>query len=163
MINDEELTKVHVNLPNHRLVGGESFWARHLENDLYELRNIAFDAYDLNLGDVVSAVADTDGILQIRNVARRSGNTTLRVEFSNTESETRVIEFLESLQSLGVSFEGATERYFALDLAPHANIPRVREILDEWSEGGLARYETCEARISGSFDAAPEEQSGRNL
>jgi hypothetical protein len=34
---DDELTKVHVDLPNHWGTGGESLWARHLGGDLYHL------------------------------------------------------------------------------------------------------------------------------
>lgn len=32
--DDDELTKVYVDLPNHWAVGGESLWARPLGDDL---------------------------------------------------------------------------------------------------------------------------------
>ena len=57
---------------------------------------------------------------------------------------------VESLRPLGVSFEGATTLYFALDLLPAADIGKVRDVLDEWSKEGIAEYETCEAKIRGS-------------
>jgi hypothetical protein len=37
-MSDEELTKVHVHLPNHWATGGESFWACPLGHEVYELR-----------------------------------------------------------------------------------------------------------------------------
>lgn len=34
--NDPDLTKLHIDLPNHWATGGESLWARSLGDDLYE-------------------------------------------------------------------------------------------------------------------------------
>lgn len=44
----EELTKVHVDLPHNAEAGGEAMWAKPLGDDLYELRNNPFYAHGLN-------------------------------------------------------------------------------------------------------------------
>ena len=156
----EKLTKVCVDLPNHWATGGESMWAVDLGDDLYELRNVPFHAYGLNFGDVVRATADSPDLKpEIRAVVRRSGHRTLRVVFTGEQVESRMIALLESLNPLAVSFERSTAHYFALDLEPEADIARVRGVLDEWEDTGLASYETCEEQVPGSFDAAPESTS----
>jgi len=155
---NERMTKVWVGLPNHWSSGGEAMWAVALGNDLYELRNVPFQAYGLNLGDIVRATADDDGQApEIREVVRPSGHQTLRVYFETTLAEERRLELLQSLAPLAVSFERATETFFALDLAPTADIVSVQAELDMWEEQKWAVYETCDPRMPGSFDDFPED------
>lgn len=85
MDEEENLTKVHIDLPHHWATGGESMWAVDLGEDLYELRNTPFHAYDLNFGDVVGATADSSELKpEIRSVVRRSGHSTIRLFFANS-------------------------------------------------------------------------------
>src|SRR5689334_3280740 len=73
------LTKVHVDLPNHWAVGGESMWARPLGGSAYEIHNVPFYAYDLSFLDVVEAIpANPTQKPSILRVIRRSGHRTLR-------------------------------------------------------------------------------------
>jgi hypothetical protein len=156
-MEDERLTKVHIDLPNHWATGGESMWAVDLGDDLYEIRNVPFYAYNLNFGDVVFATADSPDLKpEVRRVVRRSGNRTMRLFFARDKAEGSALELLASLKPLAVSFEGATDRYFALDLELTADVDAIRALLDEWVSQGLAEYETCEERAPGSFDALPE-------
>ena len=155
-VSEAELTKVRVDLPNHWATGGESFWARPLGNDRYELHNVPFHAYDLNFLDVVEAVAATTDLKpEIRRVVRRSGHRTLRVIFPASTPEEDRVPLLESLGDLQASFEGANETLFALDIKPSGNYQAVRDRLDVWEKEGLLDYETCEARVEGSFDDEP--------
>src|SRR3989442_6335705 len=95
---------------------------------------------------------------EIRNsIWSLSGNRTLPVLFMEGQTEDMMLPLLCSLRPLDVSFERSTERYFALDLEPKTDIGKVREILDDWQSRGWVEYETCEARVPGSFDAAPKE------
>lgn len=79
MGNDEDsLTKVHIDLPNHWATGGESLWALPLGDDLYEIRNSPFYAYGINWGDVVWAHSNDPELKpQVREVVTPSGNRTL--------------------------------------------------------------------------------------
>src|SRR5260370_42030375 len=77
-----DLVKVFVDLPNHWDTNGESMWARSLGDDLYELHNSPFSAYDLNYLDVVVALSAEPGLKpQICRMERRSGHKTLRLIF----------------------------------------------------------------------------------
>src|SRR5262245_37935318 len=94
---DEGLVKVYFELGDGP-VGTESFWAKPLGDDLYELRNSAWFAFDLHFYDVVRALPDKlDEKPRIIEVVRRSGHKTLRVLFP---PEVREDERLEMLQSL---------------------------------------------------------------
>jgi Domain of unknown function (DUF4265) len=156
-VDEQPLTKVHVDLPNHWAVGGESMWARELGADRYRIENVPFYAYGLNFSDVVEARAQApDQKPSVLRVVERSGHNTLRVMFDAAVSEARMLELLAALEPLAVSFERSGEHYFALDLEPEASVEAVRDQLDRWEAEGLLGYETCEARVPGSFDSAPD-------
>jgi Domain of unknown function (DUF4265) len=70
-----DLTKVHLDLPNHWWFKGESLWAKSLGNDLYEIQNVPYCAYGLNCGDVVRATTDNPELKpEVREVINKSGN-----------------------------------------------------------------------------------------
>jgi hypothetical protein len=153
----EELIKVLVELPNHWATSGESMWARPVGNDLYELENSAFYAYDLNYRDVVCAVADDPRHKPIvRRVERRSGHRTLRVLFLKQVSDPQRTLLLKGLDRFGVTWEGADGRLFSLDIPAESHYQPVCDQLWAWEEAGLLEYESCEARVPGSFDDAPQ-------
>jgi hypothetical protein len=52
---EESLTKVYIDLPQHWATGGESMWALPLGDNLFEIRNTPFHAYGINWGDIVRA------------------------------------------------------------------------------------------------------------
>jgi hypothetical protein len=59
MSADDELTQVHIDLPNHWAVGGEAMWARALGGNRYRIENVPFYAYGLNFYDVVEGSRQT--------------------------------------------------------------------------------------------------------
>jgi len=133
-------------------------WARPVGGNAYELDNVPFHAYDLNYLDVVEAVAQSpERKPSVVRVLRRSGHRTLRLFFNKATPDSERVPLLASLKTLGASFEGADERYFALDIEPKGNYEAVRARLDEWASQGILDYETCEARVPGSFDDKPSE------
>lgn len=133
-------------------------WARPLGDDAYELQNVPFHAYDLNYLDVVEAVAASpDRKPSVIRVVRRSGHRTLRLVFKESTPDPDRVPLLESLKTLGASLEGADRKYFALDIEPAGDYAAVRTRLDEWTSQGILDYETCEARVEGSFDDKPSD------
>jgi hypothetical protein len=148
------LRRVHVCLSNAGPIVGEYLWATALGRDLYQLMNIPFNLYGLNYRDIVRATAHrAHPDPEIRFVVRRSGYRTLRVVFAATIPKDVQLDALGMLKALGVGFEGMDNGFYALDLAPEGDAARVRERLDEWRAiGVLDDYETCEARVAGSFD-----------
>ena len=159
MGNEEDsLTKVHIDLPNHWATGGESLWALPLSDALYEIRNAPFYAYGINWGDIVRAYSDDPELKpEVQEVVKRSGNKTLRVFFSEQLRAEEQSSILSSLQHLDFSWERATKRLVAIDVHPEANYQAVCDKLWELEQKEILAYETCEARVPGSFDYAPSE------
>ncbi len=155
----DNLTKVCIDLPNHWWLKGESFWAKPLGGDLYELQNVPFCAYGLNFGDTVRAVSASPELKpEITEVVERSGNQTLRVSFC-IEREQQA-PFIEHLQALGAEVERANASVVALNVPPSVDIDALLDHLDEQEELGVLHFETCEERVPGSFDDRPDEAQG---
>ena len=157
-MNDGGLIKLHLDLPNHWRHKGESLWAKPVGADRYEIRNVPFCAYGLNFGDVVLATRDDPDLKpEIRRVVTGSGHQTLRMFFTHGVEQAQQGAALERLIAMGVEVERADARFVCLDLPPEADYQAVRGVLDTWETERLLAYETCEARVEGSFDACPGE------
>ena len=159
MQNEEDsLTKVHIDLPNHWATGGESLWALSMGEDLYEIRNTPFHAYGLNWGDIVRAHSDDPELKpEVREVVAPSGNKTLRVFLDKQLSREEQNTILSSLKPLDISWERADDHYVAIDVHPESDYQAVCDRLMELEQEGALAYETCEARRPGSFDDVPSE------
>ena len=150
---EDRSVRIHVDLPNHWMVGGEALWADSLGRDLYRLANVPFYAYGLSFRDVVRAIPGSpDQIPEIVEVVEPSGHRTVRVSFESLPDRSAQHDLLESLRSHGATFERATASYVAIDIEPGGDYSAVVAQLDAWSSGGILAFETCEARIDGSFD-----------
>lgn len=152
---EEKLTKVHVSFGAR---GGESMWAKEIEGDLYAVRNLPFFAFGLNFGDVVLA-PEIAGLREVQAVVRSSGHRTLRLVFGDhvTQPEQRL--YLDALQKLGGTYERGTKRLVAIDVPPGADFDAMLVTLDRSEAAGELSFETCEARVTGSFDDAAQTDS----
>jgi hypothetical protein len=141
---DEELTKIFIDLPpEDGGFGGESFWAKARGNNLYELRNSPWYAYDLNFLDVVRAIPDaSDEKPRIIEVVRRGGHKTLRVFFAENIPVSEQEEYLKQLNQLRAFYEGANERFYAIDVEPDGDYQAVCNQLWAWEQQGILEYET---------------------
>lgn len=157
-MTDEVLTKVHIDLPLHWGTGGESLWAEKLGGNLFKIRNVPFFAYGLNFADIVRATADAPDLKpEVREVVEPSGHRTMRVFFESSCLEEERAELLGQLNRYQAYFERATASLFAIDIEPGGSYDKVYEQLMEWEQSGLLHFETCEARVPGSFDEKPTE------
>jgi Domain of unknown function (DUF4265) len=162
-MTDTPEVKVVVDLPNHWATSGEGLWATSLGDDLYQLQNSPFYAYNLNYLDTVLATSErTDEHPLVREVVKRSGHATFRVVFPDSVDLAERVRLLETLQDLGVTYEGAHSRLFSLDVPPGSDPQAVRKRLDRWEKNGYGEYETCEERVPGSFDDRSEEGPADN-
>ncbi|HZE71291.1 MAG TPA: DUF4265 domain-containing protein [Pyrinomonadaceae bacterium] len=155
---EESLTKVHIDLPNHWAIDGESLWALELGEDLYEIRNTPFHAYAINWGDIVRAPADNeDQIPEVREIVKRSGHDTFRILFNSDLDQEGQDSILLALQSLNLSWERCDDCFVALDVHPGADLYAVHSKLLDLQKEKVLSFETCEARLPGGFDAASSE------
>lgn len=160
MSTDQNLSKIVVDLPHHWATGGESMWARPLGDDLYEIRNVPFYAYGLDFGDVVRAIELAPDKMPVAvEFVEASGHRTLRVSFAESAPETERPDLLRRLREHDAYFEDANPSYYSIDVEPGGDYAAVRAQLDKWETTGLLEYETCEARVPGSFDDRPDEES----
>jgi hypothetical protein len=156
-MDEEGLVKIHIDLPNHWAIGGESVWAEPLGNDLYKIENVPFYTYGLNFQDIVRATPDSEDLIpEIRELIAPSGHRTFRILFNKRIDKAQQEVVLASMTSLGISYERANQTYVALDMKPEGDYQAVFDRLDELSEQGILGFETCETRIEGSFDDLPE-------
>ncbi|MDX2248414.1 MAG: DUF4265 domain-containing protein [Bacteroidia bacterium] len=158
IMNEEELGKIHIDLPNHWATGGESFWATPLGDDLFRLENVPFYAYGLNFHDIVRATCDSEEQKpEIREIVAMSGHRTFRVYFEKNIERPIQEEILDSMRDLKISYERATKTFVSLDMQPEGNYQAVFDKLDELEQQNILVFETCDAKREGSFDDLPEE------
>lgn len=158
-MSDENLTKVRIDLPQHWAINGESFWAEALGKDLYRIRNVPFYAYGLNFYDVVRAVPDEpDTVPEICEVVEPSGHKTLRILFQDKVSRASQVEMLNMLEKFKAYYERANDIHIAVDVEVEGSFNDVYDQLQAWEDEGLLSFETCEARVEGSFDDLLEEE-----
>ena len=157
-MNQVPLVKLHVDLPNHWSVGGESMWAKPVGENLYQLKNIPFFSYGLNYNDIVKAIAKNGGSKpEILEVVEASGHQTLRVIFTDNKGKKEHISVIESIRTEHVGYEGWDDDQFTLNVTPSGNYDEFFDKLDELESKGILSFETCEQCIEGSFDAVPED------
>jgi hypothetical protein len=70
------------------------------------------------------------------------------------------VELLESLEVFGAKYERANSRNISIDIEPTGDHLAVFDQLDKYELDGYLSFETCEARVEGSFDDFPEEKNG---
>jgi Domain of unknown function (DUF4265) len=159
---EEQLTRIHLELPNHKGAGGESFWAKPLGDDLYELRNSPWFAYNLHCMDIVLAIADSpDKKPEIIKVVQRIGHKTLRVWFLPEFPADQRMVLLASLNQWKAYYENADAQLFAVDVEPDGDYQAVCDQLWAWEQEGKLVYETGTIGDETAFEPIPtDEQSG---
>jgi hypothetical protein len=140
---NENLTKICVNLEDAGPFETESLWAKPLGNDLYEVRNSPWFAFDLHFYDVVRAVAEQPGEKpKITEVVSRSRHKTLRVLFDPKIPEAERVALLNFLHRWRAFHENADGRLYAVDVEPDGDYSAVCDQLWAWQQEGKLLYET---------------------
>jgi hypothetical protein len=117
--------------------GAESMWAESGGGDEYILRNVPFFAYGVSYGDKVRVRSGGDG-LAVKKVIERSGHSTYRVFVAD---EAGFAARWPDLERTGCTFERATQRHYAIDVAPAADIYKVYEVLEDGKKSGAWDFE----------------------
>ena len=156
------LTKIHVDLPNSPMCGGESLWASPIdgEPEHFKLENIPYFTYGLAIGDVVRAVETAEHPREVVSVVRPSGNRTLRVAFTDKATEDSAKAVIEDLCA---RFEVKVERgmgvLWAVSVPPEADYEECCDVLRGAAvEDGILDFECGDSFEDGSFDARPEDR-----
>jgi hypothetical protein len=121
-----ELVKVRLRAPDGTV---ETPWAIALGDGRFRLDNIPFFAYGISADDVIVAAPAHDGFLDFVRVDEPSGNRTLRVMFKDKVGKTEPL--LPRLTEMGVGWEGAFAKLFALTVPPEVDLESVAQVLAE--------------------------------
>ena len=118
-------------------------WAKQVGRALYQVRNVPFYAFDLHFNDIVKAAPDGPGRKpRILRVVKASGHKTLRVIFPVGTPESKQVDMLSQLHPRGATYERATARMVAIDVAPVGDYQAVCDHLWAWEQEGFLWYET---------------------
>jgi Domain of unknown function (DUF4265) len=141
----ELLEKILISLgPDHWSGNGaERLWAKPLADDLYEIRNTPWYAYDINWGDTVRCEGLSEaGLPVIVEIVRDGGHHTLRLFFDRgvgIETRERVLEDLAALRAL---YENADDALYSIDLEPSVAVEPILDLLAREAERGTLAWET---------------------
>lgn len=166
-MEDVKLRELHIELPNHWAIDGESVWGLNMGGDIFEIKNVPCYAYDLNMGDrVLATIRPPDLIPRVHKVVAKSGHRTLRALLNENVDLGEWKKLIGRLSDYGAVQIQVSERFFAFDIQPKGDYDSLYLKLEELEEEGILQYETCEARKEGSFDDLPndplDEQSGES-
>jgi hypothetical protein len=154
-------TELHIELPNHWAIDGESVWGINMGGDIFEVKNVPCYAYDLNMGDrVLATIRPPDLVPRVQKVVARSGHRTLRALLNENVDLGEWKKLIARLSDYGAVQNQVSERFFSFDIQPKGDYDSLYLKLEDLEEQGILQYETCEARKEGSFDDLPNDQSG---
>lgn len=106
----------------------ESLWVLPMGEGLFQVDNIPFFAWELALGDVVTAEPE-GGMWRFKQVVRRSGHATLRLIIYDVVEVPAVIERFAKLGCL--SERSHIPGLIALDVPPSTSWTEVKQLLTE--------------------------------
>ena len=136
------LIKIRITLPTdawHK-IEAEWLWAKKIEEGIYALRNVPFYAMGVSYDDRVRA-EDKGGILTMIGVVARGGHSTYRIFAKRGHSNERIQALCKRLNLLHCDIEIATEKLFAVDVLPDADIHKVYSALEESEHAGIIDFQ----------------------
>lgn len=151
-MKEPESKKVRFDFLDHPAgYGGESLWADHLMEDLYEVRNIPVFAYGVNFRDVVRVEKDEDGTRQVKDVVRRSSYHTIRIFFIDGKTSEENFSRLKKFKGEGIGSEKWNDDLYALNVTPERDYEEFIDTLEELAEKKVIEFELS-GEWKGNFD-----------
>lgn len=121
----------------------ERLWAKPLGDDLYEVRNTPWYAYDINWGDTVRCEGLSEaGLPVVVEIVNSGGHYTLRFFFDEQASVETRERLLQDLGSFRALYENADDTLYSIDLEPGVEVERILDFLAREAEQGTLSWET---------------------
>jgi len=141
----QDLVKVVVELEQDAWhgYGSESLWAEPLGQDRYRIQSVPFYARGISYDDIVIA-KPIQRQLVVQNISQRGGHSTYRFFLSEDITDiqdNRFVKYRSPLEAMGCTYERATERLFAMDVPPHADIYKIYDALKEGESAEVWEFE----------------------
>ena len=136
------IVKVFIPLPNSdwHSYRSESLFAKPLGGELYKLLNVPFYANGLSCNDVIRATFKQRD-LWFDSIRIGGGHSTYRFFVMDEVDEEKWKLYWEPLETIGCTYERATNRLFAVDVPPKVDIYHVYELLDLGEKAGVWGFE----------------------
>jgi hypothetical protein len=120
----------------------ENMWAEPVGIGKYRVENTPFYAYGVSAGDIVNAES-RGGVLTFAGIAERGGHSTYRLLLSDQVDvrDSRFVALWSQLQSMGCTYEGASSKWLAVEVPPHADIYKAYSLFEEGEEQGTWTFD----------------------
>jgi len=135
-------TKVRISLtPAVGWADSELVWAEWLEPDIYQVWNVPFFAYNVNIADVVRCSADHDGVPLVQEILRRSGSQTLRLHFAAHAPDAEIERLLALVTARGGVVEKGQRTFWAVGFRSLIALERFAAGIAEAQAQGVLRLD----------------------
>jgi hypothetical protein len=121
-------------------VSSESVWAESLLSGSFTVKNIPFYSKDACFDDEILARAGADGERYFERVITSSGNSTIRIIFFDV-GKPHISIVLKKLVVIGCTWEGASEKFFSVNIPVSVSLDEVIEYLCEGEDNEWLDYE----------------------
>lgn len=119
----------------------ESVWAVPLGGNKYQVQNVPFHAYGVSYDDVVTAKPNDQGQLIVQGVDQRGGHSTYRVILNPGTTDEEFETAWKKIESLGSTYERATDRLIAIDVPPETDIYKAYAGLESGERSNVWDFE----------------------
>lgn len=112
----------------------ETLWATPTSDGFYVLDNVPWYALRVSEGDVVEALPDATGFLEMTRVVRKSGNRTIRVILElidpSREWTFESATLVEGIRGLGCEIENMNNKLVAFTVPPGVELLAVGTLIE---------------------------------
>jgi hypothetical protein len=138
----EGLTKIRIPLaPAAGSMDTELVWAEGLEPDVYQVWNVPFLAYNVNIADVVRCSVGEDGVPEVQAILRRSGSQTLRLYFAPDVADAEIERLLALVTESAGVVEKGERTFWAVGLRSLTSLERFAAGLADAQARGALRLD----------------------
>ena len=137
-----EKEKIRIPLPEGSF-SGETLWSEKIEGGLFRICNVPFMAKGYAEGDIVSCQYK-DGFNEVLSIEKDGGNGTLRLLFSDSQSDEAQL-ILRELKSVGCSYESASSQLVGVTIPSNLEVPfsQLSNFLNETEDKILTGWEVA--------------------
>lgn len=122
-------------------IAEEILWADHLNDLVYQIKNVPFFVPNIAYGDIITVEKDGDN-LYFDSMFKPSEHSTIQIVFFKNEA---IKDIIKDIEYLGCSWEGMNnQKLLAIDVPLNINYFKVKEYLNNKFEENILDYkESC--------------------
>lgn len=118
----------------------ESVWAEHINDMLYQIKNVPYYIKGVSYDDIVEINLKSD-LLWFKKVVMKSGHSTYRIIFFEKTVKFESTPYWCQLEKLGCTYERAYHNFYAIDVPETSDIYAVYNVLELGEKEGVWDFE----------------------